>query len=238
MNPRECKQFEIEIVDHILGNLPSNRSQALQNHLSWCRSCRKLYEEWLEILKDGISVEPSIFLYKRLKNSFLRRQIRRKLLCPATIWSAASVAVIALFVLAITAIQSNKPLESWKQLPVASEDIPSFVMNDAKTVQYQVQPQNGQLGSANGIIWVNDHRDEIFCYMQNLENNAKQDYQLWLVKPVKKENGGLLRVMDGNGQLYLQQRNIQEVQQISLSLEPKGGSPFPTTEDIVLVDFK
>jgi len=238
VSPKECKQFEIEIVDEILGNLPSNSSRALQNHLDRCRSCRKLYGEWLKILKDGMNVEPSAFLYKRLKNSFLRLQIRRRLLCPATLLSAASVAVIAVFILAISAIQSNKPLESWKQLPVASEEIPSFVMNDAKTVQYLIEPQNGRLGSANGIIWVNGQRDEVYCYMQNLENNAEHDYQIWLVKPVKKENGGLLRVIDGHGQLYLQQRNIREVEQISLSLEPKGGSLYPTSEDIVLVDFK
>ena len=217
--------------------MPSNKSQALQNHLAWCRSCQKLYREWQEILKDSISVEPSSFLYKRLTNSFLRWQIRCKLLSPATLWGMASVAVIAMFILAITAIKSNEPIKSWEQLPVALEDIPSFVMDDAKTVQYQVEPRNGQLSSVSGIIWVNGHRDEVFCYVQNLKNNADHDYQIWLVKPVKKENGGLLRVMDGYGHLYLQQRNILEVRQISLSLEPKGGSSFPTTEDIVLVDF-
>ena len=109
MNPRECKQFEIEIVDHILGNLPSNRSQALQNHLARCRSCRKLYEEWLEILKDGISVEPSALLYKRLKNSFLRGKSSASFSARQPLWSAASVAVIAMFILAITAIQVISP---------------------------------------------------------------------------------------------------------------------------------
>jgi anti-sigma-K factor RskA len=43
--------------------------------------------------------------------------------------------------------------------------------------------------------------------------------------------------MDEYGELYLQQRKIQEVQQISISREPKGGSLYPTTGDTILVDF-
>ena len=50
MNPTQCGQFEMAIVDDILGNLPSNKSQALQDHLDECLSCRKLYSEWFEIL--------------------------------------------------------------------------------------------------------------------------------------------------------------------------------------------
>ena len=238
MNPEECKRFELEIVDDILGNLPQGRAQALQNHLAWCRSCRKLQKEWLKILESNISDEPPASLYRRLKGSYLRQRIRRRLFRPATLWGAASVAMMAIFILAITAIQGSKPLQPWEQLHVAPEDIPSFIMDDAKTVRYQVEPQNGQLSSLNGIIWINGRRDEIYCYMMNLENKAEHDYQIWLVKPIRKENGGLLRIMNGNGQLYLQQRNIAEVQQISLSLEPKGGSLAPTAEDIVLVDLK
>ncbi len=237
MNPTQCRQFEIEIVDDILGNLPSIRSQALQEHLAECGSCRKLYAEWHNILEDDSNVEPTVYLYRRLKNRILRRQVKRKLLNPAVLWSTASIIVIGMFILAVTTIQSRLPLDSWERLPIATEDIPSFVTDDKKTVQYMINPQKGQLSGINGIIWVNGRRDEVYCYMQNVENNAGYDYQIWLVKPVKKENGGLLRVMEQYGELYLQQRNIQEVQQISISLEPKGGSLFPTTDDTILVDF-
>lgn len=88
MNPTQCGQFEMAIVDDILGNLPSNKSQALQDHLAECLSCRKLYAEWREILKDEKSVEPPVSLYNRLAKKFLRRHVRRKTLAPATIWGA------------------------------------------------------------------------------------------------------------------------------------------------------
>lgn len=237
MNPTLCKQFEIEIVDDILGNLPLNRSQTLQNHLAECRSCLKLHKEWQEILQGDISLEPSIYLYKRLKKHFILRQVKCKLLRPAFLWSAASLAVIGFFILAIILIQGKQPLNPREQLPIASEDIPYFVINDAKTVQYPINPQKGQLDSINGFIWVNDHLDELYCYMENLEINEGHDYQIWLINSVKRENGGLLRMMEAYGELYLQKRNIHEVEQISISLEPKGGSLKPTTDDTILIDF-
>lgn len=237
MNPTQCGQFEMAIVDDILGNLPSNKSQALQDHLDECLSCRKLYSEWREILKDEKSVEPPVSLYNRLAKKFLRRHVRRKTLAPATIWGATSALLLGMLVLAIVAVQGKQPLVPREQFPIASEDIPSFVLDDTETVQYLINPQEGQLTEIKGIIWVNNRLDEIYCFVQNLEYNANHDYQIWLIKTVKRENGGLLRLMDEYGELYLQQRKIQEVQQISISREPKGGSLYPTTGDTILVDF-
>jgi anti-sigma factor RsiW len=59
MNSSQCKQFEIEIIDDILGNLPLKRAQALQYHLAQCSSCKRLYGEWSELLKDDTRVHPS-----------------------------------------------------------------------------------------------------------------------------------------------------------------------------------
>ncbi len=245
MNSLQCKQFEIEIVDDILGNLSSKRAQALQDHLAECSSCRKLYEEWSELLKDDTNVHPSARLYKRLQKYFLHRQPGRKPLQPSAIWGAASVALIGMLILALATIQGRQPLDSWEQPLVATKDIPSFVaediprfvIDDTETVQYLIDPQKGQLTSIKGIIWVNSNRDELYCFVQNLEDNAYCDYQIWLIRPIKKENGGLLQIMDQYGELYLHQKNIQEVHQISISQEPKGGSRYPTTDDTILVDF-
>ncbi|NLC10885.1 MAG: anti-sigma factor [Firmicutes bacterium] len=236
-----CKQFEIEMVDEILGNLPPHRAQILHDHLAGCRSCQKLYEEWRkilhEVLADELNNEPSAFLYKRLKKTYRLWSIKRRLFKPATFWKAASVAVISILIFALSSIQSKKPLESWKQLPIASENIPSFVINDVNTMEYHINYNKDQCPRVSGIIWINNDRDEVYCFMQNLKNYAENDYQLWLIKPFRRENGGLLQLMDEYGELYLRQRNIQEVQQISISLEPKGGSLYPTTDDIILLDF-
>ena len=247
MNSSQCQQFEIEIVDDILGNLSSKRAQALQDHLAQCSSCRKLYGEWSELLKDDIRVSPSAQLYKRLRKYYMRRQANRKTLqtSASTIWGAASVALIGMLILALVTIQGRQPLDSLEQPPVGTknipsfvaEDMPRFVTDDTETVEYLIEPQKGRLSSINGIIWVNSNRDELYCFVQNLEDNGYYDYQIWLIKPVKRENGGLLRIMDQYGELYLHQKNIQEIQQISISQEPKGGSLYPTTDDTILVDF-
>ncbi|MEW5920226.1 MAG: anti-sigma factor [Bacillota bacterium] len=236
MDPAQCKHFELEIVDDLLGNLPVIRRKALQYHLAECVPCRKAYEEWRQILNENISAAPSARLYRRLKNAFLFRQIKRRLLRPSLLRGAVAVAVMLL--IGIAASQGKMPLYSWEQLPpVTARDIPLFVINDPKTVQYPIILQEGQLTGISGIIWVNRHRDEIYCYVYGLENNAGYDYQIWLIKAVQREDGGLLRITGKYGELYLRQRNIHEVLQISISLEPEGGSLYPTAEDTILVNF-
>ena len=85
MNPSQCKQFEIEIVDDILGSLPLKEPKPCSPS---CRVqlCQKLWE-WSELLKDGTRV-PFAQLYKRLRKHFIHRQTSRKTLqtSASTIW--------------------------------------------------------------------------------------------------------------------------------------------------------
>ena len=238
MHAPPCRQFEIEIVDQIMGNLPLPQSRALQEHLSRCTPCRKLYAEWQELLHDEPEFEPPVRLYQRLKIAFLLRQLRRRLYRPSILWGAASAALIGALILGIGTLQRKQPLDSWERLPIAAEQIPPFVIADAETVRYPIDPQEGHLTGINGIIWVNGPGDQVYCFVEGLEDYTGHDYQIWLIKTVNRENGGLLRMMGEYGDLLLQQRNIHEVRQISISLEPKGGSLYPTSADTILVDFK
>lgn len=237
MRPRPCRRFELEMVDEILGHLPQNKAGDLQHHLTGCSACRNLYREWQAILKGSKEVEPSSHLYRRIKNTFRLRQTRRVYLRPSIFWGAASAIVIGMLALGLTSLVAKKSRAPWEQLPLAPEEIPSFIVDDAKTIQYFIDPQEGLLGGINGIIWINTPRDEIYCYMQGLQVSDAHDYQLWLIKPVARESGGLLRLVDEYGRLHLQRRNVREILQISISPEPKGGSLFPTTEETILVDL-
>jgi hypothetical protein len=237
MHGMACRQFEIEIVDQIMGNLPLPKSRALQKHLDRCWSCRKLYTEWRELLKDDPGLEPPVRLYKRLKMAFLLVQLKRRLFRPSFLWGTATAALIGALILGIGTLQRKQTLNAWEQLPIAAEQIPPFVLDNAETVRYPINPQEGHLTGIHGIIWVNGPGDQVYCFIEGLEQHAGYDYQIWLIKTVKRENGGLLRLMEQYGDLLLQQRNIQEVRQISISLEPKGGSLYPTSADTILVDF-
>jgi anti-sigma-K factor RskA len=239
VNPIQCKRFEVEIVDHLLGNLPLHKAKNLEHHLAECKSCQKLYDEWQQILneKENINAVPSARLYQRLNSARLRRQFKRKLMRPSFLGGAAALAMVLVLVIGISTLQGKRSLDSWERLPLTSDNIPPFVTNDTQTVQYVIEPRKGYLTDIHGIIWVNGYRDEAYFFVHNLEKSGDQDYQIWLIKPVTRENGGLLQVKGKYGELYLQQRNIQEVQQISISLEPKGGSLYPTSGDTILVDL-
>lgn len=234
--PTVCKYYELEIVNDLLGKLPDNRSAVLKAHLAGCESCQRVYTQWQQILTRE-DVAPSPNLYQRLKKAYQIKQLKDRLRQPRFFWGIG----IGLAVLLITLVtgQIKKPYLTWEQPPIVTESsMPLFVVNDTKTVPYTIPPQAGQPSQLEGMIWINKHCDEIFFCIRGLKQNSNFDYQIWLIKPVKRENGGLLQIKDQCGALHLQQRNIREVQQISISREPKGGSPYPTTADTILVDFK
>ncbi|MCR8844091.1 hypothetical protein NQ117_10375 [Paenibacillus sp. SC116] len=50
MNECACTFTEQEIIDDILGQLPTNRSAQYRAHIQTCASCRDLHQEWKGIL--------------------------------------------------------------------------------------------------------------------------------------------------------------------------------------------
>ncbi|HHX77637.1 MAG TPA: hypothetical protein GX697_04745, partial [Firmicutes bacterium] len=195
MNSTACKQFEIEIVDNILGNLPPNKSRSLHEHLAQCKQCRLLYKEWQKIFSDETTEAPPAGLYRHLKKVFLFQLLKRKLLKPSIVWGASYAVIVCVIILSLTAIKVKQPLNNAQGLfPAVPDEIPLFLTDDVETEQYLIKPQNGQFNNLNGIIWVNSRRDEAYCFVQNLEANNRYDYQLWLIKSTQRENGGLLQV--------------------------------------------
>ncbi len=237
MDREKCKQYEVAIVDSIMGNLPPDCTEALQQHLATCPSCTELYKEWRELLEDGKEATPSVHLYQRLKRSVTRQKVKNKIFRPSTFWGIVSVATaILLFIGIHTLYQEKTRMNSFAQL--VDEHLPPSMFMDARTVQYTISPQNGPLIGVHGNIWVNGHTDEVFFRVHGLKEDTEHDYQVWLIKSVNRENAGLLDIVGEYAEFYSQGQNIHEVQHISISKEPKGGSDYPTTPDVILLDLR
>ena len=168
--------------------------------------------EWSELLKDG-HIHPRLNYISVYGNILYTGKPAVNAANISINHLAASVVLIGMLILALVTIQGRQPLDSWEQPPVGTKDIPSFVAedmprfvtDDTDTVQYLIDPKKGRLTRINGIIWVNSNSDELYCFVQNLEDNAHYDYQIWLIKPVK-EKTGLFAYHDQYGELYLRQK--------------------------------
>nr|WP_245203677.1 anti-sigma factor [Ammoniphilus resinae] len=111
----------------------------------------------------------------------------------------------------------------------------AFVM-DPKTVQYQVKPKEHR--NVKGYVWVNPESNELLLLVNGIQPISEKDYQVWIIYNRERSNGGLIQWRNGMGLLYVQPPNVTQIENIAVTVEPKGGSNLPTAPDAMLVDLK
>jgi anti-sigma-K factor RskA len=241
MDRNKCDLSEIQIVDDILGNLPPEASRTLQQHLASCPSCRQLYQEWRHLLQERPETAPSPRVYRRLGRRMRRRHIRRKWFRPANVMGFVSAAAAMVLMTGIFSLYREQPpsvpSSPSAEQPPHAEHLPHAMVLDARTISFPIASQHARSAGVYGHVWVNGYTDEVFFRVRGLVDDQEHDYQVWLIKAVRRENAGLLRMEGEFAELYSQGQNIREVKLISISKEPKGGSAAPTAPEMILVDF-
>ncbi|MCU0326940.1 MAG: anti-sigma factor, partial [Spirosomaceae bacterium] len=86
-------------------------------------------------------------------------------------------------------------------------------------------------GSAYGLACWNKKTNQVYLFKPNLPTiPSEKEYQLWALVDGKPVSAGMID-MNKTAQSFT---NIANVQAFAISLEPKGGSPQPTTTPITL----
>lgn len=256
MNRNRCDVSEMQIVDDLLGHLPEDERRALRRHAAACPVCRQRYEEWRQCLQNAQNepypspsatasvATPPLRAYRRLRRRVLLRHVRRKWFRPGHVMGLVSAATaVALIIGMFSLFREQAP--SAPLLPPATaentawpaEHPPHALFLDARTISLPVSSEHARAAGVYGHVWVNGYTGEMFFRLQGLMHDQDHDYQVWLIKALRRENAGLLH-MDGDfAELYTRGQNIREVQTISVSKEPKGGSAAPTAPEMILLDF-
>lgn len=241
MVQNKCDRLEMQIVDDILGNLTEEAHRTLHHHLATCHDCRRRYDEWRRHLQDASNTTPSPRVYHRLRRRVRWQYVRRTWFRPAAVMaSVASGATVALLFAVVSLFQTQMPTVSSSSVtesPVLGTPRPHAIVRDARTVSFPISSQQARSMGVYGHVWINGHTDEMFFRVHGLITDRNHDYQVWLVKAVQRENAGLLQMTGEFAELYTRGQNIREVQFISISKEPKGGSVKPTTPEMILFDF-
>lgn len=250
MNERQCGFSEQEIVDYILGSLPEERCARLREHVAGCRSCRDQMQEWMELLssrqeetlpgppprlKTGLKLK---YIWFKKLPAFARGTMRSGK-------AAAAAAAVALLFIFLGLFQTFKDSGEIRAPLTASldriatefhpEDRSLSMLVDPKTVQYKMTALNAK--DAEGYAWVNRLSDEVFLLIDGLEPSTEKDYQAWFIFNTAniRENGGILKWKKGMAHLYVHGGKISGADNITISLEPKGGSFAPIGPDTLLV---
>jgi hypothetical protein len=90
-------------------------------------------------------------------------------------------------------------------------------------------------------VWLNGRTGEVLVLLEGVLLMEDEDVQAWGMIREMQTNLGLLEFHDNQGHLYWQSLNLPEVEELALTIEPKGGSLLPTlpeTARIRLVDLR
>jgi len=244
----DCGWLDEERADYAMGLMQEQKRFRFEQHMRQCEACRTECDEWRRLLASPAEVpgaaetavpyqeSPSSIVKRRLEAHVRWRKIKSVLAevmaRPAPILTAACciVGVMLVYGLFFTAATSPIPTLSGGE-KVAREDVERHpFLADPGTVAYRVE-QTPQL-AVSGYVWVNGESKEMLLRIEGLIPSAERDFQAWVVQDDGRHaNIGVLRHIRGIAQLYVQGIHLQDADIIAVSIEPKGGSALPTSED-------
>ncbi|MCF6094634.1 anti-sigma factor [Microaerobacter geothermalis] len=239
-----CGWIEEEVVDFVLGKLSPTKQKQFKLHLESCHACAALYHEWSEILNNEsihqmqqASLNPSPSLKRRLRfHLILKKGLSFLSLHPSVSFSMIGFIVLVALVIGLFPNQ-NQPSGNGNILAEQNQvfqEIP--MMADPRTVRYEAVPVISS--DIRGYVWVNDSSNEMLLLVKGLPPLSNNDYQVWFISANKRSNVGLLNLENQIAHLYFRGGKIEQVENIAVSIEPKGGSHTPTGPDTVYINLK
>lgn len=237
MSNASCIWREEEIADYLLGRMAEEKRRDLQFHLLSCSRCAELHREWSAILEpseDMPMLTPSPTLKRRLMRriSYERWFSRRKKEVKAAI-PVRRAAVLFLGLMSLFFFQRDSGLSDEGAL---AAHLPNMdIVMDPHTVLHvaSVVPSH-----AKSYVWVNNTSNEMLILTKGLAPLPETDYQVWFITQDRRSRVGLLRWENGIAQLYFQGGELGLVENIAVSVEPKGGSFTPTSPDAIFVNLR
>lgn len=227
------------LIDDVLHKLSPEQAQQLHAHLRKCDQCAGRHEEWQTILnrEPDTSYNHNV-LKQRLMHSAARfnedgkervaaRRTKRRLV-------GFSMATIAAVVFLLFQLQPTAQNDFTTVQDDPAEAV-AFI-HDAHTVQYDVIPVMAM--DIRGEVWVNDMTKEMLIRIEGLTPMVHKDYQMWFVDSDNQLHSKVLKLQNGKAVLYLNGDGIEHIRHVRTSLEPKGGSAFPTGADTFIVELE
>lgn len=187
-------------------------------------------------LSDASAALPSASvrrsLLARVRLIGLRRRLRdllrrkRRWLYGAT---ASLLLGLAIFSLMRTAAAPEEQRSHYvaERLPEAA-----YMMGDPATASFRAEPANRSLGE--GFIWYNIASGEAVVLLEGFMPSEGYVVQAWAVRGSARANLGLMRQNVDRAHLYIRDRSLSQADNISLTIEPSGGSDSPTSPEALI----
>jgi len=249
MNDKTCLIPEEKWIDWHRGSLGEEEATALLVHQQQCGQCREVYEQWGRWLgvpsDEGAGILPggAPSARSRRRTSAMRLIVRSRRWRIGSPLLQGAAAVFAILLLAgglwSYARAGNDEATLLPERPLdpaayAERHIPegAALMSRQDTVVYTLSKPRAAVSALDGdtelIVWMNDRTQELLILLQGVLPAADSDVQAWGTASERLTSFGLLEFHERQGHLYAKLRDLQALQEVLLTLEPKGGSLAPS----------
>ena len=219
--------------------LPEPERSVLRRHVATCASCRRLLAEYEQVSAALLTSVPTADLPSGLEQR-LRARVTGTLplrqpparpgwrALPRWAWAAAAAALVV--VLLGAGLLWRTPAEQ-PQLPAEAAQL----LQTPGTVRVSIKGTD-RSPNAWGQAIVNPVSPVGYLLVDNLETLPPQQvYQVWLYRNTEKDSAAVFTVdTKGHAGVHLwAPRTLSDYQEMGVTVEPKGGSPWPTTPRVI-----
>lgn len=233
------------IPAYALGALDAEEAASLQAHLQTCETCREELAGY-RALSDGLLAampprQPSPALRRRLQG---RLPGARKAPRPRISWSwggltagAAFLLLLALSLFSLTQLRQINQQQAALLRQARTDQAALAMLSYTST---QALAVNG--GQITGTLLLNrDHNTAMLITWDMPQLPANRTYQVWFINPNGgRVSGGIFRPDSGGSYtaaMLWPEESLSAYTGLGVTIEPAGGSPQPTGQRVLKVDF-
>lgn len=258
----ECCQSgysESDWVDFQLGSPDGQPRQAMKAHAAKCPACQELQDRWSNLLEydenggkepadevrdgtDGDSPYVADKRYRALKREVIRLGRKRSRRSWTVLGGGLTAAVVFLLLAAAVMKGGEHPVS----LPAPLEATDMHVLEkDPHALEVLLARGADRMdlsppmeSSSRGVVWFSADNSKGFLLLEDVPSASRSDYQVWVISGEQRNSLGLLKQIGTRGYLDFNTIKLQGSETISVSAEPRGGSRYPTTDQIVLMMYR
>ncbi|WP_235285749.1 anti-sigma factor [Paenibacillus tarimensis] len=235
-----CLRYtEEQWVDRIRGSISAEERFLMDTHAETCEECHGIRDEWHRLLAPG-EIEPLDdnevlpLLPSSYERSLFRtvRGMRPNRSAVRGGWLAAAACILVMLLIGgLSKLEGEaEPLGAYvsRQVPEAEA-----VMLAPDSSRYRALTIGS--GEGEGYVWVSRDSQEVLLMLDGLPAHGQIDYQAWAVSGDRHDSLGVLSWSGSRAHLHVRSPLLQKSDNISISVEPLGGSVQPTGRETFLV---
>jgi anti-sigma-K factor RskA len=233
------------LAAYALGALDAEETAALEAHLQTCETCRAELAGYQDVSTGLLAALPT-----RPPRSNVRRNLQRSIAGQSSrarhgfSWSTSQVvfagllaALVGLNLLTISQVYSLRREQS-ELIAQGTSNQTAIAMLAYPTTRTLAFNENGVSGS----VLVDKQRNMVAVFAWNLPiAPAGKTYQMWLIDPQGDRTSGGFLIPDTDYPFVMSvvrsPEPLSDFVGLGITVEPTGGSPKPTGQRIMHVDF-